>query len=100
MEGRPMTSYPSPPSLFPLSAAPTCALDLLPIVTDPTGRGARAWQILKRLPITEGEHAGKRIGDNAPPWMPRLTALLFGHTDEAGLRVLREVFCSIGKKSA
>jgi phage terminase large subunit-like protein len=86
--------------LFPLPAAPTCALDMLPIVPDPTGRGARAWEILKRLPITEGEHAGKRIGDNAPPWMPRLTQLIFGHTDQAGLRILREVFCSIGKKSA
>jgi len=100
MAGRPMTSYPSPAVLYPLPAAPSCALDMLPIVADPTGRGARAWEILKRLPITEGEHAGKRIVDNAPEWMRRLTILIFGHTDEAGRRVLREVFCSIGKKSA
>ena len=52
-------THPSPAALFPLPAAPTCALDMLPIVADPTGRGARAWEILKRLPITEGEHAGK-----------------------------------------
>ena len=44
-------------------AAPTGALDMLPVVPDPTGRGERAWNILRRLPITEGEHAGKRIGD-------------------------------------
>ena len=73
---------------------------MLPVVPDPTGRGARAWKILRRLPITEGTHAGKRIGENAPPWMPRFTKLIFGHTDQAGLRVLREVFATIGKKSA
>src|ERR1043165_9186063 len=100
MAGRPMTSYPSPAVLYPLPAAPSCALDMLPIVADPTGRGARAWDILRRLPITEGEHAGKRIGDNAAPWMPRFTKLIFGHTDEQGRRVLREVFASMGKKSA
>ena len=31
--------------------------------------------------------------------MQRFTKLIFGHTDEAGLRVLREVFASIGKKN-
>lgn len=92
--------YPAPLPLFPIATAPTCALDMLPVVPDPTGRGARAWEILRRLPITEGTHAGKRIGENAPPWMPRFTKLIFGHTDQAGLRVLREVFASIGKKSA
>src|SRR5882724_2329940 len=95
-----MKSYPTPQPLFPLAVAPSCALDMLPVVSDPTGRGGRAWEILRRLPITEGEHAGKLIGENAPPWMPRLTISIFGHTDEVGLRVIREVFASIGKKSA
>lgn len=92
--------YPPPPALFPLPAAPTCALDMIPETKDPTGRGERAWQIMRRLPITEGEHAGKRIGDTAPPWMSRLCRLIFGHTDEAGRRVLREAFVAIGKKNA
>jgi phage terminase large subunit-like protein len=91
--------YPAPAPLFPIAGPITGPLDLIPIVPDPTGRGGKAWNILKRLPITEGEHAGKRIGDNAPLWMPRLTKLIFGHTDENGLRVLREVFVSIGKKN-
>lgn len=92
--------YPAPPPLFPFSVAPTCALDMIPETKDPTGRGAKAWEIMRRLPITEGEHAGKRMGDTAPPWMPRLTRLIFGHTDEAGRRVLREVFAAVGKKNA
>jgi len=92
--------YPAPAALFPLTGAPACALDMIPETRDPTGRGEKAWAILRRLPITEGEHAGKRIGDNAPPWMPRLTRLIFGHTDEAGRRVLREAFVAVGKKSA
>ena len=41
MAGRPMTSYPSPAVLYPLPAAPSCALDMLPIVADPTGREDR-----------------------------------------------------------
>lgn len=93
-------AYPPPPPLFPLAAAPTCALDMIPETKDPTGRGEKAWQIMRRLPITEGEHAGKRIGDTAPPWMPRLTKLIFGHTDEAGRRILREAFVALGKKNA
>lgn len=92
--------YPAPPLLFPFTVAPTCALEMIPDTKDPTGRGQKAWEIMRRLPITEGEHAGKRIGDTAPPWMPRLTKLLFGHTGEDGLRVLRESFVAIGKKNA
>jgi phage terminase large subunit-like protein len=75
-------------------------LDAIPVVPDPTGRGARAWEILRRLPITEGEHAGKLIGQNSPPWQERLTRLLFGHTDGSGRRVLREAFVTIGKKNS
>ncbi len=93
-------TFPPPPALFPLRVSPTCALDMIPETKDPTGRGERAWQIMRRLPITEGESAGKRIGDTAPPWMPRLCRLIFGHTDEAGRRVLREAFVAIGKKNA
>lgn len=93
-------SYPPPPALFPLPVAPTCALEMIPETKDLTGRGERAWQIMRRLPITEGEHAGKRIGDTAPPWMPRLVRLIFGHTDEAGLRLLREAFVVVSKKNA
>jgi phage terminase large subunit-like protein len=92
--------FPPAPSLFPIKGAVRSAIDLLPIVPDPTGRGARAWSILSRLPITEGEHAGKRIGENAPPWQERLVKLIFGHTDEFGLRVLREAFVCIGKKNS
>jgi phage terminase large subunit-like protein len=97
---KPGKRYPAPVALFPLLAQPTSALDMIPITPDPTGRGARAWTILSRLPITEGEHACKRIGENAPPWQERLTRLLFGHTDEAGLRVLREAFVTLGKKNS
>jgi phage terminase large subunit-like protein len=93
------TRYPAPPALFPFEGPITGPIDMLPDVPDPTGRGAKAWNILKRLPITEGEHAGKRIGENAPPWMMRLTKIIFGHTDELGRRLLREVFVSIGKKN-
>lgn len=93
-------SYPPAPSLFPLTSVPTCALDMIPETKDPTGRGERAWQIMRRLPVTEGEHAGRRVGDTSPPWMPKLTRLIFGHTDEAGRRVLREAFVAIGKKNA
>ena len=74
-------------------------LDMLPATEDPTGRGERAWDIMARLPITEGEHAGKRIGENAPPWMPRLVKLIFGHVDQGGHRMLREVFVNIAKKN-
>ena len=81
-----------PDPLFPLALVPETALDLIPEVPDPTGRGARAWSILSRLPITEGHAAGLKIGENAPPWMPRLTRLLFGYTDERGFRLVREAF--------
>ena len=74
-------------------------LDLIPLVPDPTGRGARAWSILARLPITEGEHAGRLIGENAPPWQERLTRLIFGRVDRQGLRLIREAFICIGKKN-
>ena len=53
---------------------------------------------MSRLPITEGEHAGKLIGENAPPWQPRLTKLIFGHVDAQGRRMLREVFVNMAKK--
>jgi phage terminase large subunit-like protein len=96
---KPAKLYPPAPPLFPLPGVPTCALDMLPRVADPTGRGERAWSVLSRLPITEGPHAGKTIGENAPPWMRLLTRIIFGHTNEIGLRVLREVFVSIGKKN-
>lgn len=92
--------YPKPAPLFPLDLVPETAIDLIPEVDDPTGRGVRAWSILSRLPITEGEHAGKLIGQNAPPWMPRLTRLLFGHTDERGFRLIREAFVCMAKKNA
>jgi phage terminase large subunit-like protein len=72
---------------------------MIPVMPDPTGRGARAWEILSRLPITEGEHAGKRIGEHSPPWQRRLTILLFGHTDEEGHRLLREAFVCVAKKN-
>lgn len=87
-----------PAALFPLVAQPKTALDFIPVVPDPTGRGARAWEIMSRLPLTEGEHAGKLIGQNAPPWQPRLTKLIFGHVDAQGRRMLREVFVNMGKK--
>jgi phage terminase large subunit-like protein len=90
--------FPDPPTLFPLAGEPTTALDLIPIVPDPTGRGAHAWEIMSRLPITEGEHAGKLIGENAPPWQPRLTKLIFGHVDAQRRRMLRECFVNMGKK--
>lgn len=96
---RPLSPLPAPVALFPLAREPTTAIDGIPVIADPTGRGARAWQILSRLPITEGEHAGKRIGEHSPPWQQRLTRLIFGHTDEHGLRVLREVFCCLSKKN-
>jgi phage terminase large subunit-like protein len=91
---------PPAPALYPLKIEPKTALDLIPECADPTGRGRRAWQILSRLPITEGMHAGKRIGENSPPWQQRLTRLLFGHTDELGRRVLREAFLCMAKKNA
>ena len=92
--------YPPAPALFPLAVVPRCALDLIPETADPTGRGERAWQIFSRLPIVEGPHAGVRIGEHSPPWQRKFVRLIFGHTDERGLRVLREVFALIAKKNA
>ncbi len=94
-----MTLYPAPPALFPFLTAPSSPIDMIPTVRDPTGRGSRAWEILSRLTITEGESAGQPIGQNPPPWQPLFTRLVFGHTDQAGRRVLREIFVSIGKKN-
>jgi phage terminase large subunit-like protein len=98
--GRPRVSpFGIPSRLFPIQGQITGPLDMIPVVPDPTSRGARAWSILSRLPITEGEHAGRLIGDTAPPWQPRLTRLLFGHVDAVGMRLIREAFVSISKKN-
>jgi phage terminase large subunit-like protein len=91
--------FPAPAPLFPLAIEPQTALDLIPEVADPTGRGSRAWSILSRLTLTEGEFAGRRIGEHSPPWQERLTRLLFGYTDERGLRMIREAFVSMSKKN-
>ena len=96
---RPPKRLPPPPALFPITDPVNGPLDMLPVTEDPTGRGERAWDLMSRLPITEGEHAGKRIGENAPPWMPRLVKLIFGHVDQGGHRMLREVFVNIAKKN-
>jgi len=96
---RSLTPLPVPAPLFPLTVEPHTALDLIPEVDDPTGRGLKAWRILSRLPITEGPFAGKRIGEHSPPWQRRLTVLIFGHTDEQGLRALREIFVNMAKKN-
>ena len=72
---------------------------MIPVTADPTGKGARAWSILSRLPLTEGEHSGRTFGQNAPPWQERLTRLLFGHTDQQGRRLLREAFINIAKEN-
>jgi phage terminase large subunit-like protein len=96
---RPLKPFPTPQSLFPIRGKVRGPLDMIPVVPDPTGRGARAWSILARLPITEGEHAGHLIGENAPPWQEKLTRLIFGHVDAQGLRLIREVFANIGKKN-
>lgn len=89
----------APAPLFPIRGEVRGPLDMIPSCADPTGRGARAWSILARLPITEGEHAGRLIGENAPPWQERLTRLIFGHVDQEGRRLIREVFACIAKKN-
>lgn len=99
MGRRVVKAFPMPAPLFPLAAEPTTSLDLIPEVADPAGRGRRAWSILSRLPITEGEHAGKRIGEHAPPWQECLTKLIFGYVDDLGLRILREIFICMAKKN-
>jgi phage terminase large subunit-like protein len=91
--------FSAPKPLFPITGEVTGPLDMIPIGSDPTGRGARAWKIFSNLTITEGEHAGKRIGENAPPWQERLVKLIFGHTDELGRRLLQEIFACISKKN-
>jgi phage terminase large subunit-like protein len=96
--GAQVKPFADPPALYPLAGDPQTAADLIPAISDPTGRGARAWAIMSLLPLTEGEHAGKLIGQNAPPWQPRLTKLIFGHVDAQGRRMLREVFVNMGKK--
>jgi hypothetical protein len=70
MARHPLKPFGDPPALFPLVGEPQTAVDLIPAVPDPTGRGARAWAIMSRLPLTEGEHAGKLIGENAPRGSP------------------------------
>ncbi len=90
---------PPAPRLFPLAIEPQTAIDLIPETLDPTGRGERAWQILSRLLLIEGQYAGRRIGQHSPPWQRKLTRLIFGHTDEKGLRVLRECFVCMSKKN-
>lgn len=91
--------FATPRTLFPIKGKARGPIDMIPVVPDPTGRGARAWSIMSQLLITEGEHAGQTIGENAPPWQPRLTKLIFGHVDEHGQRLIREVFACIGKKN-
>ena len=99
MARRAVKPLPPAPPLFPFARDPLTALDMIPEITDVTGRGERAWAILSRLPITEGHYAGKRIGEHSPPWQRRLTRLIFGHTSELGLRVLREIFVCMSKKN-
>jgi hypothetical protein len=96
--GRTVKPFPAPAALFPLVGEPTTALDLIPDCADPTGRGRRAWEILSKLPITEGEFAGQRIGEHSPPWQKKLTILLFGHTGVEGLRMITEAFICMSKK--
>src|SRR6476661_7113011 len=91
--------FPAPAPLFPLTIAPQTALDMVPVADDPSGRGARAWEILSRLTLTEGEFAGRRIGEHCPPWQERLTRLLFGYTDARGLRMIRDAFISMSKNN-
>lgn len=91
--------FAAPIALFPIALVANGPLDMIPVVSDPTGRGAHALRIFNNLTITEGEHAGKRIGDNSPLWQQRLVRLIFGHTDELGQRVLREAFVCMAKKN-
>ena len=39
---------------------------------DPTNRGSRAWSIMQRLTLVEGEFAGRTIGEHSPPWQEGL----------------------------
>ena len=99
MAGPRLKPFAAPPPLFPVEGPVNGPLDAIPVVPDPTGRGERAWSILSRLPLTEGEHSGETFGQNSPPWQPRLTKLLFGYTDAEGRRLLREAFINIAKKN-
>jgi phage terminase large subunit-like protein len=92
-------TFAAPQALFPFKVEPTSVLDMIPEIADLTGRGQRAWEIFSRLPITEGQFAGRRFGDHSPPWQRKMVILIFGHTDEHGLRVLREIFISMAKKN-
>jgi hypothetical protein len=62
-----MKPFADPPALFPVTGPVHGPIDMIPATRDLTGRGAAAWEIMSRLPITEGEHAGKLIGENSPP---------------------------------
>jgi phage terminase large subunit-like protein len=100
MGRRPQSSPSSEPKpLFPIIGTPATSPDLIPECDDPTGRGAAAWEIMRRLRLTEGQTAGRMIGENAPPWQEKLTRLLFGHTDAQGKRLITEAFLAVAKKS-
>jgi len=90
------------PGLWPLPLPPeerTSPLDYIPAVPDPSGDGARTWQILGNMRITQGRLEGQLLGDAAPPWQRRFIETLYGARNDTGGRRFDEAFVSISKKN-
>ena len=88
--------------MFPLPVAHperTSPLDFIPACDDPTGDGKRMWRVLSMLKITQGKHAGKRLGEIAPPWQEKWIRALYGATDTAGNRFFQESLLLVAKKN-
>lgn len=74
-------------------------LDFLPDLPDPTGEGARAWEIFGRFKLTEGESAGTYLEDHYAPWQRRLIEIVYGYVDEDGRRIFQEIMLLVARKS-
>lgn len=73
---------------------------LIPPTHDRHGRGARMVKRVGAFLLTQGEHAGKRLGEVMMPWQRAYLQTLFGMTDEHGHRRIRRSFLKIGKGSS
>lgn len=100
-EGSRRFAYGSVVIMFPLPIAPadrTSPLDFIPDCDDPQGHGARMWEVMSMLKITQGPLAGQDLGVVAPPWQEKWIRTLYGNTDEVGNRIWDEALLLISKK--
>ena len=76
----------------------TCPTDFVPTTDDKHGRGKRMVQMVGAFKLTQGQYAGRRLGDGVLlPWQTDLVRYIFGETDSKGNRKIRRVGLIIGK---